>query len=109
MVNPPKTDFLYFVSRGDGTQRVLGEPCRSQSRRGKIPVRASLKRASSTATAPIPMTRHGRFITLEGIDGAGKSTHAALVAEHIRAQGRNVVATREPGGTTLGETLRDCC
>ena len=48
----------------------------------------------------------GRFITLEGIDGAGKSTHAAFVAQHIRARGRNVVATREPGGTALGETLR---
>ena len=48
----------------------------------------------------------GRFITLEGIDGAGKSTHAAWVAEHIRTCGRGVVATREPGGTALGETLR---
>ncbi len=41
-VNPPKTDFLYFVSRGDGTQRVFGEPHRSQSRRGKIPARPAL-------------------------------------------------------------------
>ena len=49
---------------------------------------------------------HGRFITLEGIDGAGKSTHAAWVTEHIRAQGMKVVATREPGGTALGELLR---
>jgi dTMP kinase len=48
----------------------------------------------------------GRFITLEGIDGAGKSTHAAWIAARIRAQGRNVVATREPGGTALGEKLR---
>ena len=48
----------------------------------------------------------GRFITLEGIDGAGKSTHAAFVARHIRTRGRNVVATREPGGTALGATLR---
>jgi dTMP kinase len=48
----------------------------------------------------------GRFITLEGIDGAGKSTHAAFVARYIQARGRNVVATREPGGTALGETLR---
>ena len=50
--------------------------------------------------------RSGRFITLEGIDGAGKSTHVAWVTEHIRAQGRSVVATREPGGTDLGEMLR---
>ena len=48
----------------------------------------------------------GRFITLEGIDGAGKSTHAAWIAARIRAEGRTVVATREPGGTALGEKLR---
>ena len=48
----------------------------------------------------------GRFITLEGIDGAGKSTHAAFIAARINAQGRKVVATREPGGTALGEKLR---
>ena len=48
----------------------------------------------------------GRFITLEGIDGAGKSTHAAWLAERIKACGREVVATREPGGTALGEKLR---
>jgi dTMP kinase len=50
--------------------------------------------------------RRGRFITLEGIDGAGKSTHAAWLTEHLRAQRRAVVATREPGGTALGEVLR---
>ena len=48
----------------------------------------------------------GRFITLEGIDGAGKSTHATWLTEHLRAQGRTVVTTREPGGTELGEALR---
>ena len=48
----------------------------------------------------------GRFITLEGIDGAGKSTHAAWIAARIRAKGREVVATREPGGTGFGEKLR---
>ncbi len=48
----------------------------------------------------------GRFITLEGIDGAGKSTHVAFLAERIRAAGHVVVTTREPGGTPLGETLR---
>jgi dTMP kinase len=48
----------------------------------------------------------GRFITLEGIDGAGKSTHAPWLAERIAAAGRAVVATREPGGTALGEKLR---
>ena len=49
----------------------------------------------------------GRFITFEGIDGAGKSTHVAWLADAIAARGHRVVATREPGGTPLGETLRD--
>lgn len=48
----------------------------------------------------------GRFITLEGIDGAGKSTQHAWLVEHLRAKGLTVVATREPGGTPLGEKLR---
>ena len=48
----------------------------------------------------------GRFITLEGIDGAGKSTHHAWLAERIAARGHKVVATREPGGTPFGEKLR---
>lgn len=49
----------------------------------------------------------GRFITLEGIDGAGKSTHVPALAELLRARGRRVVTTREPGGTRLGEELRN--
>ncbi len=49
------------------------------------------------------------FITLEGIDGAGKSTHAAWLAEALVARGRRVVATREPGGTPLGERCATCC
>jgi dTMP kinase len=48
----------------------------------------------------------GRFISLEGIDGAGKSTQHAWLVEYLRRQGRAVVATREPGGTPLGEKLR---
>jgi len=53
------------------------------------------------------MSMHGRFITLEGVDGAGKSTHLGFVAEWLRGQGREVIVTREPGGTPLGETLRE--
>ena len=49
---------------------------------------------------------HGKFITVEGIDGAGKSTHLAWVAEFVRARKIHVVMTREPGGTQLGEKLR---
>ena len=52
------------------------------------------------------MTSRGRFITLEGVDGAGKSTHTGWIADFLRAQGLEVVATREPGGTPLGEKLR---
>src|SRR5580765_1795300 len=48
----------------------------------------------------------GKFITLEGIDGAGKSTHLAFIADLLRARGLSVVTTREPGGTELGESLR---
>ena len=48
----------------------------------------------------------GRLVTLEGIDGAGKSTQHARLIESLRQQGRDVVATREPGGTPLGEKLR---
>jgi len=51
------------------------------------------------------MTR-GKFITLEGIDGAGKSTHISWLAAHLEQRGIKVVQTREPGGTPLGETLR---
>lgn len=49
----------------------------------------------------------GRFITLEGIDGAGKSTHAAWLYDALSNRGIRVVATREPGGTPLGEKLRE--
>lgn len=48
----------------------------------------------------------GRFITFEGIDGAGKSTHIAAVAQRLRDAGTTLVSTREPGGTPLAETLR---
>ena len=49
---------------------------------------------------------HGKFITLEGIDGAGKSTHLAWLAGYIQDRGLKAVVTREPGGTALGEKLR---
>jgi dTMP kinase len=49
----------------------------------------------------------GLFITFEGIDGAGKTTHIAALAELLRGKGHEVLVTREPGGTPLAETLRE--
>lgn len=48
----------------------------------------------------------GKFITLEGVDGAGKSTHLDWIADRLRSAGKEVVVTREPGGTPIGEELR---
>lgn len=48
----------------------------------------------------------GLFITLEGVDGAGKSTHLEAIAARLRTAGRQVLVTREPGGTPLAEKLR---
>jgi dTMP kinase len=52
------------------------------------------------------MKERGRFITFEGIDGAGKSTQIQVVADTLRARGIELVITREPGGTPLAESLR---
>jgi dTMP kinase len=49
----------------------------------------------------------GKFISFEGIDGAGKSTHIQYVADYLAARGKTVVSSREPGGTVLGEKLRE--
>lgn len=49
---------------------------------------------------------NGKFITFEGIDGAGKSSHVEWLADWLRGQGKTVQVTREPGGTPLGEKLR---
>ncbi|MBI2383423.1 MAG: dTMP kinase [Gammaproteobacteria bacterium] len=52
------------------------------------------------------MSESGRFITLEGGEGAGKSTHARYIRDWLAARGREAVATREPGGTPLAEAIR---
>src|SRR5438105_9506934 len=50
--------------------------------------------------------RQGRFISFEGLDGCGKSTQIEKLANVLRAQGTSIVATREPGGTSAGEKIR---
>ena len=49
----------------------------------------------------------GKFITFEGGDGSGKSTQAGRLAEHLGHSGREVILTREPGGSPVAETLRE--
>ena len=51
-------------------------------------------------------SQSGRFITVEGIDGAGKSSHIEWLREYLSDLGHSVIVTREPGGTPLGESLR---
>ena len=53
------------------------------------------------------MIAQGRFVTLEGLDGSGKTTQLSLLAEHLRSRGLEVCETREPGGTDTGERLRE--
>lgn len=52
------------------------------------------------------MSARGKLITLEGVDGSGKSTHSAFVEALLRGRGHRVLRTREPGGTPLAEALR---
>jgi dTMP kinase len=65
----------------------------------------SLCRAGFASSALMPIA--GKFITLEGGEGAGKSTQLARLAERLEATGSRVLRLREPGGTALGETMRD--
>ena len=61
---------------------------------------------SSTFESDTDLKRRGIFITLEGIDGTGKSTQFRLLTRHLRRRGVPVCATREPGGTKVGEKVR---
>src|SRR5437588_12935684 len=62
---------------------------------------------SSGMNSALPMMAPGIFITLDGLDGTGKSTQCRLLAEWLRAQGRSVVTSVDPGGTAVGQVIRD--
>jgi dTMP kinase len=62
---------------------------------------------STTARCQNTSVAAGKFITLEGVDGAGKSSHLAFVADFFASQKKHVIVTREPGGTDLAEKLRE--
>ncbi|MER6298586.1 dTMP kinase [Kitasatospora sp. NPDC001539] len=81
---------------------------RTDDRRGTAPFARDLVDAVRGGSGPVPHrgTGTGFFIALEGGDGAGKSTQAQALAEWIRGKGHEVVLTREPGGSPVGQRLR---
>ncbi len=82
---------------GGAQQRHVALP----RHRAEPPGRAAARRGAGVA-----LTRRGRFITLEGSEGSGKTTAARHLGEWLRSRGERVVVTREPGGTPLGDEVR---
>ncbi|MHA6762172.1 dTMP kinase [Streptacidiphilus sp. PAMC 29251] len=80
---------------------------RADDRRGTAPFTRDVWDALRGGSKPVPhRAGSGYFIALEGGDGAGKSTQAQALAEWIRSKGHEVVVTREPGGSAIGQRLR---
>jgi dTMP kinase len=88
------------VCRGGSRRPDLGQQIASDR---EIPEDASL---DDSVLAGMGSGCRGLFITLEGVDGSGKTTQAELLAGALRAAGHDVVTTREPGGTSVGEGVR---
>src|SRR5690606_35612969 len=89
--------------------RVLGHLCRARRRGGLLPAPPQLpggRGGGAAMSAPAVLPRHPRLISLEGGEGAGKSTALASVRELLLRRGHEVVLTREPGGTPLAERIR---
>jgi dTMP kinase len=101
-LHPPPTEALYFVARGDGSSQF--SPTLDEHNQA---VKALSERRKTVSASQSERRQRGKFITFEGIDGAGKSSHIAGAAALVRGRGLNVLTTREPGGTPLGEKLRE--